>query len=313
MTPFEKKHSFNFFLLTVLLISFYIGGRQGGYNIFDDLVSKDIVGLICFFLILTVGISHGSLDNTKGKRILKLYKLKNISIFYLSYIFFALIIVLVWVFLPSISLMLFLIVASYHFGKEDSFLLNADHKNNLYFFFRGLIIILAPLVFHTQETLEIFKTLLIKDNFLINSIIYLQDFYLLSILMSLSILVCIFFYKHSKELNLYGEILSILGLNYFFDPLFAFTIYFCFLHSVRHSISLSCQLDKKNLKNGFKKFLDKALPLSLITALLFILSLIFLLKYFVLSDALLKVIFIGLASLTFPHILLEYLVEKDGK
>ena len=206
MTSFEKKHSFNFFLLTVLLISFYIGGGQGGYNIFDDLVSKDIVGLICFFLILTVGISHGSLDNTKGKRILKLYKLKNISIFYLSYIFFALIIVLVWVFLPSISLMLFLIVASYHFGKEDSFLLNTDHKNNLYFFFRGLIIILAPLVFHTQETLEIFKTLLIKDNFLINSIIYLQNFYLLSILMSLSILVCIFFYKHFKELNLYGEI-----------------------------------------------------------------------------------------------------------
>ena len=111
MTPFEKKHSFNFFLLTVLLISFYTGGEPGGYNIYDDLVSKDILGLICFFLILTVGISHGSLDNTKGKRILKLYKLKNISIFYLSYIFFALIIVLVWVFLPSISLMLFLIVA----------------------------------------------------------------------------------------------------------------------------------------------------------------------------------------------------------
>ena len=32
--------------------------------------------------------------------------------------------------------------------------------------------------------------------------------------------------------------------------------------------------------------------------------------YYVLDNAILKVIFIGLASLTFPHILLEYLIEK---
>jgi len=31
------------------------------------------------------------------------------------------------------------------------------------------------------------------------------------------------------------------------------------------------------------------------------------------NDAILMVIFIGLASLTFPHILLEYLLEKNEK
>jgi len=30
-----------------------------------------------------------------------------------------------------------------------------------------------------------------------------------------------------------------------------------------------------------------------------------------LNDSIYKVIFIGLASLTFPHILLEYLIEKN--
>jgi hypothetical protein len=29
------------------------------------------------------------------------------------------------------------------------------------------------------------------------------------------------------------------------------------------------------------------------------------------NEAILKIIFIGLASLTFPHILLEYLLEKN--
>ena len=49
------------------------------------------------------------------------------------------------------------------------------------------------------------------------------------------------------------------------------------------------------------------------TLLLFIISLYFLANYYAFDDAVLKVIFIGLASLTFPHILLEYLIEKNEK
>jgi hypothetical protein len=55
------------------------------------------------------------------------------------------------------------------------------------------------------------------------------------------------------------------------------------------------------------------LPLTLITAILFLISIYFLVNYYVLSEAILKVIFIGLASLTFPHILLEYIIEKNEK
>jgi len=78
-------------------------------------------------------------------------------------------------------------------------------------------------------------------------------------------------------------------------------------------VSLINLLDKKNFKIGTKKFINKALPLTLITALLFIISVYFLTNYYVLDEAIIKVIFIGLASLTFPHILLEYLLEKNGK
>ena len=111
----------------------------------------------------------------------------------------------------------------------------------------------------------------------------------------------------------YVELICILALNIIFTPLIAFTVYFCFLHSVRHSAILICELDKKNFSDGFKKFIKKALPLTLITAILFIFSVYILTNYYVLDDAILKVIFIGLASLTFPHILLEYLIEKNEK
>ena len=107
--------------------------------------------------------------------------------------------------------------------------------------------------------------------------------------------------------------LIIILLNNALSPLIAFTIYFCLIHSFRHSVSLINMLDNKNFKKGFHKFIKKAAPLTLVTALLFIFSVYILTNYYVLDEAILKVIFIGLASLTFPHILLEYLLEKNEK
>ena len=93
----------------------------------------------------------------------------------------------------------------------------------------------------------------------------------------------------------------------------AFTLYFCFLHSIRHIVSNANELNNENFYHGIKEFIKKALPLSIVTAILFIFSLIIAYNYYEINDAILKIIFIGLASLTFPHILLEYLLEKNEK
>ena len=108
------------------------------------------------------------------------------------------------------------------------------------------------------------------------------------------------------------DFLSLIILNYFLTPVLAFTLYFCFLHSVRHSISLIFELDKY-FKIGFQKFISKAIPLTLATSIMFLIAIYFLDNFYRLDEAIYKVIFIGLASLTFPHILLEYLLEKNEK
>ena len=61
------------------------------------------------------------------------------------------------------------------------------------------------------------------------------------------------------------------------------------------------------------KFILKAVPLTLLTGIIFLLVIYFLNNFYDLNEAVYKVIFIGLASLTFPHILLEYLLEKNEK
>ena len=61
------------------------------------------------------------------------------------------------------------------------------------------------------------------------------------------------------------------------------------------------------------EIVKKALPLTVVTAILYLIATIFLSKSYGLNDVIIKVIFIGLASLTFPHILLEYLLEINEK
>ena len=108
------------------------------------------------------------------------------------------------------------------------------------------------------------------------------------------------------------DFLSLLILNFFLTPVLAFTIYFCFLHSIRHAITLIFELDN-SFEKGLGKFAIRAIPLTIITMVIFLVAIYSLNNFFMLDEAIYKVIFIGLASLTFPHILLEYLLEKKMK
>ena len=301
------NHSFIFFLLvnvtSVLLFKF---------NTFN------ISTILCLILILTIGISHGSLDHIKGKKLLKLFNVEKTYLFYLSYILISSIVIFTWILLPSVTLVFFLIVASYHFGKEDTEFLVIDKTNftEVIYFFKGLLIILAPLYFHFQETIEIFKLLLIENELFYSSLEFIETNKVIQLGIVVSTLSSIFLFLKNfeiKKFTIFLDYFSIILLNYFLYPLLAFTIYFCFLHSIRHSVSLALELDQKNLFNGFKIFVKKAIPLTILTGVICFISLYLLSNSYNLNDTILKVIFIGLASLTFPHILLEYLLEKNEK
>ena len=167
--------------------------------------------------------------------------------------------------------------------------------------------------FYIDETLKIFEVLLINDEILF----FIKDqHWIVNICLGLGILGYLYFIfkKRFKDFEiLFLDIISILILNFIFSPLIAFTIYFCFLHSIRHIISISYELDPNSFLDGVKVFIKKALPLTIFTAVLYLLAIVFLSNSYGLNDSIIKVIFIGLASLTFPHILLEYLIEKNEK
>jgi Brp/Blh family beta-carotene 15,15'-monooxygenase len=274
--------------------------------------------LICLFLILSIGVSHGSLDNLKGRKLFQIYGINNFVIFYLSYILISLSVIFFWIIIPSISLIIFLIIASHHFGKEDTQFLIVENSylNQLFFFLKGTLIIFAPMYFHFDETISIFKLLLIDNESFYEFLNFIESNKILLYCIILSTLSSfILFIKNFelKKLTIFLDYFSILIINFYFSPLVAFTLYFCFLHSIRHSISLMYDLDNNDLTNGLKIFTKKALPLTIVTATFCFLGLYLLNNTYNFDSSVLKIIFIGLASLTFPHILLEYLIEKNEK
>jgi len=301
------NHSFIFFL-TVNILSVLIFK-------FNNI---NISTILCLFLILTIGVSHGSLDHIKGKKLLELFNIQHTYLFYLLYILIALGIIFTWILLPSITLILFLIVASYHFGKEDTefLIIDKSYLTEILYFFKGFLIILAPMYFHFQDTVNIFKLLLIDNEVFYSILSFFEANKIIEIGIFISTMSSIFLFLNKFEtikFSIFLDFFSIIILNYFLPPLIAFTIYFCFLHSIRHSISLAIELDGNSLLNGFKIFVKKAIPLTILTGVFCLISLYLLNSGNNLDSSILKVIFIGLASLTFPHILLEYLLEKNEK
>ena len=292
-------HSLIFFVASIII---------SGFAFFRD---NNLI-ILCLLLILTIGISHGSLDNIKGKKFLKILNIKSMPTFYIGYSLISLFVILIWIIFPKSLLLIFLIIAAYHFGKEDADFLEKEKKiyDEILYFLKGSVVIISPLIFHKIETILIFQSL----NFNISGVIFIDSMFLYFFLF-LSFFSG-FFLSFNKNMEikflLIMDFFSILILNYFLNPLLAFTIYFCFLHSIRHSLSLMLQLNK-NIKKSFFLFIKKALPLSLITAFIYLLFLYFLNNYYELNESIYKIIFIGLASLTFPHILLEYLIEKNEK
>ncbi len=291
-------------------------------NIFCVLFFKysnlNISTILCLLLILIIGVSHGSLDHVKGKKLLDLLNIKSTYIFYAIYVLISVGIIVIWMLLPSMTLILFLTIASYHFGKEDTqFLINdKTYLTQLLYFFKGFLIILAPLYFHFQETIAIFKLLLIDNEVFYSSLNFIETNKVIQIGIISSTLSSIFLFLKNFEIKkfvIFLDYFSILILNYYLSPLVAFTIYFCFLHSIRHSISLAIELDPNSVIDGFKLFVKKALPLTILTGIFSFIALYLLSYSNNLDNAILKIIFIGLASLTFPHILLEYFLEKNEK
>ena len=101
LTGINFNHSLIFFLSSIIISLIIFKTNQ-----------LIISPTICLLLILTIGVSHGSLDHIKGKKLLKILNIKKMYIFYLTYVLLATLVVIIWTLTPSLSLIIFLSLLS---------------------------------------------------------------------------------------------------------------------------------------------------------------------------------------------------------
>lgn len=286
----SKIESNFFFLILLLFIPIF--------HFLEPHISNNYKNQFLIFLAPLVwpGVAHGSLDFLIAKRLGLVETFIKKIIFLFIYLFLAIFFAILWTNKPELSLTIFLLISVFHFGISDSLI---KKKNNyLEIFIRGSIPIYFPIFYYSDQVSTIFESLYINEFFFeeLEFIIFYLFFF---------IHICtIYFFltliknNEKEKNNIFSEIFLLYFCFTYFEPFIAFSIYFCFFHSLRH-------LNDEKVENGvsFVQIIKKTIPLTLFVFMSSI-YFFFFVDIGVESNKFFPILFISLASLTVPHMIL---------
>ena len=266
-------------------------------------VSETYVDILSGFGILTFGIVHGANDLLLINKTTDTTK----SIFTQFFIYLTLVLLFFIFFyvIPSLALITFVILSSYHFGEHQWTLFEKTNSNiiKILYFSYGLLIFSILFYFNFNEV-----SFIIKD--IADQSFDLTFFKKLLIYSSLTtLIISIMLVKHLKNQLLIQIFLLIFVLItvYFTDLLMSFAIYFVLWHSLPSILEQSKFLFGSSERTHLKIYLKKA-------SLYWILSILGLtVTYYIFKDSqsqLLSIFFSFLAAITFPH---TFVISKIKK
>ena len=292
----DNIQKYTFIIISLFSLVFYIG--------LDFSFKADTQNYILFILVSLVGIPHGFFDFSIGRKIFEKYFNAWFIIFTASYISISALYLTTWVLFPEPALIFFLAIAAYHFGYEDYNYLSKNKINyrNINIFIKGLIIVMAPIIFHYDEVRELFS-ILTNSDFRYHD--FSQNNKILFLVLSFAYII---FDNKSSLVNKTEGLVSIVNFI-LLPPIISFVLYFCFLHSIRHFIESILIL--KNVPKGYsiKYFIFLIVTISLVTS---IISIILFSNLYQLSinETIIKYIFMALACLTLPHMIFNMWPKK---
>lgn len=263
---------------------------------FDFRITLLVVGLVY------LGMPHGAMDIYL---ISKLTKTKSEVVLILTfYILLTLGILLLWVYFPTLSFIIFILYSMLHFADSDIQKEVFKNKlNTLEFLARLPLPFCVPLIFFKTSILDLIYLLHPKINFLPFVTVF-QFFGYLGIFLTL-IFVLISFYLlvtnfKSNDLSFLEPVVLIVLFSQI-TPLYAFGIYFCFIHGIKHIINVVRKIEIKSFKTLLPYWL---LPLLGLPVLLLVSALSSSYRSELLQMHLFQYILITLSALALPHSLL---------
>ncbi len=248
--------------------------------------------LALLVLLVVSGLPHGALD------VLLLRRLGRRWRWWMAlYAAVALLVVGLWRFFPGWMFGIFLLISWFHFGVTDR-LLSGRLAGGLEGVARGGAPLCLVAGLHSAEALELFSWLVpvVAAEQAVSSLQRLLP------LWAAALLATLWLAARGRAWRVVTELLALLLLFWQLPPLAAFALYFALLHAPRSILLLPPLLPGL----AGRQWLAAALwptALSLAAALL-ALGWLQRLEGVALEQSLVQVLFIGLAALTLPHVLL---------
>lgn len=246
----------------------------------------DQVLILAVFVVLT-GLPHGTLDPWIAKRKGLWNKPIGLFLFLMFYLSSIAITLYLWSLFPGTSLCVFLVISAWHFGKDWQ-----QQFSPKSCFAAGFVVLAAPAVFHAQTVRNLFEQI---GSPLSSEIAVTVSWVLFPTAIALLSYETLKNLKHLK-MHVVAELLVLIVSAALLSPLLYFVLYFCFQHSPRHMINHA-----QSMRLRF--ILINAFVLTAVSIAIGFYGYASL-QHLEFTERALKVIFIGLAALTVPHMIL---------
>ena len=260
-------------------------------------VGLDLLSLVALAAIVIIGLPHGAFDGAVALALGYGKTLKSMLGFVVTYVAISLLVVLFWLAFPVLALLLFLAISAVHFGIGDS-LSGAFLQRGIQSLSHGGLVVVGVSLMHRPEVDPIFAHLVAGKTSLLWAVLSIAAYGLAVILMGYAVLA----YRHPKLRLRFGELAGLALVYYLLPPLVGFALYFCVVHSVRHVRHL--WNDLRYNAYGHRRMLPLAVLFTGASWLAGAITLWLMPTAETLDGAILRVVFIGLAALTVPHMML---------
>jgi len=264
-------------------------------SLLAEFMSIDLLNLIGLLAVIFIGLPHGAMDGALAIHLGWMSRPRRAATFLLAYVGLAALVVSMWLVIPTVGFLIFLAISMFHFGRGDIVPRAKDHQL-AEVLMRGGLVLAGISLFHRSEVDSIFEVLIGSNT----SIVWL--FLQVIGMLTLILIPYVILTKSSRErVSASAELIGLLALFAIAPPLLGFAIYFCCVHSVRHFKHMGTML-----KSTLQQFqiTRTTVIFSLMTWAVGLLVLANQSTSIGLEAALLQVIFIGLAALTVPHMIL---------
>ena len=248
-------------------------------------------------LIFLLGLPHGAFDVIFAQRLYRLASLGQWAVFCLAYVALAAAVVGFWWLLPSVFLAAFLLVSAFHFSGD----LEAGTSAVLRFWYAASMLIF-PAWFHEADVARLFSALVAGD--FAGQMAGVLHSLALPWCVGLGITLAVQWRTHWLTRL---EVMSVSLLAMAAPPLFGFAVFFCLMHSARHALRTRAYAAELVWADLLKKAMAPMVVCALAAAALWPSM-----KGLTLDTAIVRILFVALAALTVPHMVLIERVRLAG-